>query len=472
MKDPSFVITPGLSNVVTEFESHIKVARGRPILVIGPSGSGKSLLIEIFKHYHQKARPEAPFVVVNCAAFPETLIESELFGHKKGAFTGAVNDRPGWLKKSDSGVIVLEEIGELAKHIQAKLLVFLQNGEYSPVGSTEVIKSNVQILGTTNREHEPGKESVIRDDFWYRFSHFYIHALHRRRSDILYLLIEKYPEIARTLTHQDVLFFLAYNWPGNVRELESVALKLERLRDMLGDESFKEPHLTTRLYSMEWRIHNPFREMERNYWRLQKLLLPYLKERDDQPFPAFGHLGGQVMPFKKLPTVKREKTKLGIPKLLQEDRIRAIYRNFKLYCAIFHLDSSEDVNLLDLETSSIKSSFLLLRNEFNVDDTLFRLSKQIYSDRRFPRGRENPKDDPMAGQRVESLPAESDDLHLEKVKEMLVGMSQDQLIKFYHDALLEKAGGNSTKAAKMAGVSSRMMQRYAATRKHSPGSMP
>jgi hypothetical protein len=467
MEDPSFVITPGLSNVVVEFESHLRVAKGKPILVTGPSGTGKSLLIEIFKCYHKSITPKADPVVVNCAAIPETLIESELFGHKRGAFTGALRDRKGWLDQPEGGLLVLEEIGELSRHTQAKLLIYLQSGEFCPVGDTRIKRSKVQILGTTNREHEPGGTGPFRDDFWYRFSDFYIHPLHQRRPDILYLLIEKYPKIARSLSFEDILFLLAYNWPGNVRELESVALKLDRLRDLLGERSYEEPSRNSILYQMEWRHKNPFKEMQLTYWQLQKRLRSYLEGGEDQTLFEFDRLAGQVRPFKELPIIKREETKFGIPKLLKDDWISAVYKNFKLYCAIFHLDSSEDSNLLDLKRSSIKDSFYSLKNEFNVDDALFRLSRQIYFDRLFPKEAEQTSRESGSDREP---PNEPEEAFLAKVKDFLSEMKQDELINFYHQTLLEKAAGNRTKAAKLAGVSPRTMQRCAPTRNRDPGS--
>jgi DNA-binding NtrC family response regulator len=459
MEEPSFVITPGLSNVVIEFESHLKVAQGKPILVTGPSGTGKSLLIEIFKRYHHSINPKTTPVVINCAAFPETLIESELFGHKKGAFTGAASNRKGWLDQPDGGLLVLEEIGELKRYTQAKLLIYLQSGEFCPVGDTTIKRSKVQILGTTNRDHEPGRASRFRDDFWYRFSHFYIHPLHSRRPDILYLLIEKYPKIAKTLAFEDILFLLAYNWPGNVRELESVALKLNRLRDILGEKAYEDPRSASKLFTMELRYKNPFKAMAHNYWKLQTILLPHLLKRNDQTLFGFSRSGKQYRPFKKLPTLKREKTKFDMPKLLKEDSIRAIYRSFELFCAILHLDHSEDSNLLDLKRSIIHDSFYKLKNEFTVDDALYRLSRQIYFERLSDQQPQVAVKKSIDDQELQPSHGESEASFLEKVKDLIAGLKQDELLKFYHETLLERTSGNRSKAAEMAGVSARTMQK-------------
>ena len=151
---------------------------------------------------------------INCAAFPESLIESELFGHKKGAFSGAISDHPGLLGARDKKLIILDEINSLPKHLQAKLLIFLDSGEYRRVGATEPQKSLMKIVGISNSDPQ---DANFRPDFYYRFKVIEIPPLHKRRLDILVLLKELCPDIV--WTGRELLRLLSYNWPGNVREL-------------------------------------------------------------------------------------------------------------------------------------------------------------------------------------------------------------------------------------------------------------
>jgi hypothetical protein len=433
-------------------------------------------------NYHKSKNPEAPFVVVNCAAFPETLIESELFGHEKGAFTGALSERDGWLMKANNGAIVLEEIGELKKHVQAKLLIFLQTGEFSRLGSTKTIKSNAKILGVTNREHKPGTESAIREDFWYRFSHFFIHPLHMRRADILCLLMEKHPEIFRNLTFREILFLLAYNWPGNVRELDSIALNINRLKDVVGDKEFEE-HLDSRFYLID-RYQNPFQQMYKLYFQLMKVLDPYLVFRNARDLSAFNPERYNLKPFmdilprlenetskkhkisKKEETSEKDEDKLGIPKLVSNDRIKAVYSHFQFYCAVFHLDTSSNSNLLDLDASPIRKSFHLLENELKDDDRLLQFSTQMYHDRFSKAEPQSVANKTINEQDLHTQYDDSEDAFLQKLKTFLAGRKQNEVLQLYHEVLLEQAKGNRARAAGMAGISVRQMQKSHPTGRH------
>ena len=154
---------------------------------------------------------------VNCASFEKNLAESELFGHEKGAFTGAIEKKVGIVKDANNGLLVLDEIGELSEEVQAKLLIFIEEGSYRSVGSNKNEYANVKIIGTTNKAKD------FRNDFWFRFYPIFIPALHERRTDVLYYIAQKYPQIFYRLSNQHVLSMLAHNWPGNIREVERVA---------------------------------------------------------------------------------------------------------------------------------------------------------------------------------------------------------------------------------------------------------
>jgi DNA-binding NtrC family response regulator len=200
------------------------------VLLTGPTGTGKELIAHAI-HY-RSARRDAPFVRVNCAALPEGLMESELFGHEKGAFTGAVRQHFGKFEQADGGTILLDEIGEVPLATQVKLLRVLESGELQRVGGTQTIKVDVRVIAATNRElRREVKEGHFREDLFYRLNVFHIPMppLVERRDDIPLLaqhFVDKYAErhkkAAKRLASDALQALVGYHWPGNVRELEHV----------------------------------------------------------------------------------------------------------------------------------------------------------------------------------------------------------------------------------------------------------
>ena len=200
------------------------------VLIRGETGVGKERIAQAI--WQGGARSKRPFVRVNCAALPESIIESELFGHEKGAFTGALSLRKGRFELADTGTLFLDEIGEVSPSIQAKLLRVLQEGSFERVGGTQTLKVDVRVITATNRNLEQMIEAAkFRVDLYYRINVFpiYVPPLRERRSDILELadyFLEKYSrqngkEIVRISTPA-IDMLMAYHWPGNVRELENV----------------------------------------------------------------------------------------------------------------------------------------------------------------------------------------------------------------------------------------------------------
>jgi len=199
------------------------------VLITGESGTGKELVARAI-HY-SSPRKSGPFVKLNCAALPSELMESELFGHEKGAFTGAVKKYRGRFERADRGTLLLDEISEMSPHLQAKLLRVLQEREFEPVGSTETIKVDVRIIATTNRSiPELIEKGKFREDLFYRLNviNVMLPPLRDRRTDIPILsehFLEKYNgENGKAVEgiSDDVLdVWLEYDWPGNVRELEN-----------------------------------------------------------------------------------------------------------------------------------------------------------------------------------------------------------------------------------------------------------
>lgn len=199
------------------------------VLVRGESGTGKDLIAKAM-HYHSN-RAGKPFITINCAALPETLLESELFGHVRGSFTGAVKDKDGLFKVADTGTFFLDEIGTTSPGIQAKLLRVLEEKTITPIGSTKSIKVDVRLIAATNAnlEHEV-EANRFRADLFYRLNvlPIYIPALRERREDIE-LLVNHFIQIysqrmkiaLRRVSDEALRALVSYDWPGNVRELEN-----------------------------------------------------------------------------------------------------------------------------------------------------------------------------------------------------------------------------------------------------------
>ncbi|MCI4185753.1 nif-specific transcriptional activator NifA [Dickeya dianthicola] len=198
------------------------------VLVRGESGTGKELVANAI--HHNSPRAAAPFVKFNCAALPDNLLESELFGHEKGAFTGAVRQRKGRFELADGGTLFLDEIGESSASFQAKLLRILQEGEMERVGGDETLRVNVRIIAATNRHlEEEVRAGHFREDLYYRLNVMPVSLppLRERQEDIVELAQFLVKKIAahqgRTLRISDgaIRLLMGYNWPGNVRELEN-----------------------------------------------------------------------------------------------------------------------------------------------------------------------------------------------------------------------------------------------------------
>lgn len=234
------------------------------VLIQGESGTGKELMA---KYIHAQSKRQAtPMVTINCAALPETLAESELFGHIKGSFTGASCDQQGRIQSAHNGTLFLDEIGELPLSIQAKLLRFLENGECQAVGQTKPEKVNVRVIAATNRdllnEVENGN---FREDLFYRLNvvPLSLPSLRERKSDIEYLLNHLSAQVA--LKHclnvprysvKAIEHCLRYSWPGNIRELKNFC---ERMVILLNGQKITEDNLPLEIKAVQKaKVADPF----------------------------------------------------------------------------------------------------------------------------------------------------------------------------------------------------------------------
>jgi DNA-binding NtrC family response regulator len=221
------------------------------VLICGESGTGKELVAEAIHNYSQ--RKDKPFVVINCAALPDNLLETELFGHERGAFTGAVSRKAGRFEMAEGGTIFLDEIGELPPSLQSKLLRVLQERTFERLGGTETIHGNFRVLAATNRDLESSvHEKVFREDLYYRLNvvRIEIPPLRERRSDIVPLaeyFLEQYSERNGFgmvgFSDEAILTLQSYFYPGNVRELENM---IERAVLMARGRVIMSEHFPTK----------------------------------------------------------------------------------------------------------------------------------------------------------------------------------------------------------------------------------
>jgi len=200
------------------------------VLISGESGTGKEIFPQIIHQF--STRKHGKYIAVNCGAIPEGTIDSELFGHEKGAFTGALSDRKGYFQEADNGTIFLDEIGELPLSTQVRLLRVLETGEFIKVGSSKVVKTNVRVIAATNVDiPEAIENGKFREDLYYRLNTVPIHILPlRERSEDVHLLFrkfasdfaEKYRMPPVRLDSQAQMALVSFHWPGNVRQLKNI----------------------------------------------------------------------------------------------------------------------------------------------------------------------------------------------------------------------------------------------------------
>ncbi len=275
------------------FEEIIKAAESDAnVIIYGDSGTGKEL---VAKTIHElSSRGEGPFVTVNCGAIPDNLIESEFFGYKKGSFTGAETDKPGYLAAGNNGTLFMDEIGELGKIMQVKLLRAMEGGQYTPIGSSDSKKADIRIIAATNRDLEKElSKGNFRKDFFYRIHiiPIYMPALKDRKED-LPLLIHHFVQMfsedntIQMIPDHIVKEMIAYDWPGNVRELQNAVQQYLTLRKMefldighdesdmikaltsVSDEAAGKATLSARLQKIEKEIIR--HHLEKNKWHKTK----------------------------------------------------------------------------------------------------------------------------------------------------------------------------------------------------------
>jgi transcriptional regulator with GAF, ATPase, and Fis domain len=274
-------------------------------IVCGETGVGKDLIVQTL--YLKSNRYGKPFIKINCAALPDSLLESEMFGYEKGAFTGAVSNKRGKFELANGGVLFLDEVGDMSFPLQAKLLRVLQDGEFTPLGSEKTVETNVWVIAATNHDLEENiKTGKFRADLFYRLSTILIHIepLRKRSVDIPLLIKHYYKKYAslykdrqlKMLSEYTLDKLKTYSWPGNVRELQNVLQRIliinvnsENIDDILNNESYESPSEESpnlrRVPELDWDIKHknfsmPLKKISQKIRaRIDKKIVTYVLEK-------------------------------------------------------------------------------------------------------------------------------------------------------------------------------------------------
>lgn len=365
----NWIVPPGLVDTITRFdvrcESIIKQFHNKnsiPLMIKGETGVGKTLFVEYLLLKLNVVESKIPVRFVNCAALPEHLLESMIFGYKKGSHSTAYQDSSGILGNVDNGVLVLEEIGEMSKILQAKLLTVIETKIYYQLGSDNLKFFSGQIISTTNA----GKD-VFRDDFWYRFETFNVPPIRKRRSDVLYYIENFDYDLIGILTKGNVLSLLSYNWPGNVREIERVCNALredikirqkenEKLKERFGESSYIGSNSSmnaTLVYSQEasgLRLNKPTliaQDMSKvgvKQDRIERVLKKY-----SLSFDCFkGSFENKMrMIFKKEDVFQNY---AGCICLVNNLQYNNVYHGFLIFCKLFLQDVQAENDILEFNS--------------------------------------------------------------------------------------------------------------------------
>ena len=308
-----------------------RVARSdAKVLITGESGSGKELVAQSI--HNGSTRAERAFVAVNCAGLPETLLESELFGHVRGSFTGAYRDKLGKLELADHGTMFLDEIGEMTLRMQGLLLRFLETGELQKVGADRVAgRVNVRVVAATNKNlREMIGQGTFREDLFYRLNviHLTVPPLRERREDIPNLVNHFLQSFAngggsRDLSAEAMALLVGYAWPGNVRELQNV---IERLGVAAGSDAIRPEDLPVEIRASNGSAPRPHRERRRTVADdlFQKLI------QDRQSFWAV------VYPL----YMRREITRSNVRDVVRKGLLEA-RGNYKIVARLFNMESRD-----------------------------------------------------------------------------------------------------------------------------------
>ena len=471
---PKYVVTPGLIIDFFEFLNHCEAAEGAPVMIIGPTGSGKSLFLNTYQKFFEnkkrlKGHSKPHIVWANCAHFggdrsDPNIARAELFGQMKGAHSSADKDKIGLVKQAENGVLVLEEIGELPLEVQAMLLTFIETGEYRRVGQHKGSETaKVNIVGATNREEG------LREDFKYRFFPYYIPHLHRRRCDVLYYLAYKYPKITLSLTRNEILNILSYQWPGKIDRIARLILRdkisqdgrpsakrgIDENRYRLGGWNRGDTQLPE--YATEG-ILEAVDSLGGDSELLESLLNKFGVGLSENEHPAFNLEVIDAIEKDGLSDLERNFEVKICPTIEQFENA---YRGYRVFCHLFMQDPDQDGNpLLNFASPDFSHfSYKGLGFTENQRQGVIRTVKAIMQ---LVRRIEIADDTDMADDPVEywheieemlkSRPPEVDGKTAQARSTIndIFDMGENELRRFYYEGLLKRCSGNVKKVAEKA----------------------
>ncbi len=474
------IVPPGLNSAYLHFEAHFAVSGDDPIMILGPTGVGKSMFLylarRLFKKKHQYDTTPPIIVEANCAHFSSgdggySLARSELFGHVKGSFTGADNNKVGLVEKANGGLLILEEVGELPREVQAMLLTFIETGAYRRLGDETVKTASVKVVAATNRE------LALRDDFRYRFFPYYIPPLRERKIDILYYFHEIFPELTQNLSKSEILLLLTHHWPGNVREIERIGRLIKR-ENWINEQVLKDSRSDTMVPPIERIFHLDPRDtsfdpniLERlvydlESWDIDVSFLDKLFQKhrvsiieDETNLKAFKELsvgpesGGYFSAFTS--------DTLILPNDFKP--FDEAYEGYLLFCDLFMQDPKKDDNILaTIKNQCTSSAFNHMRYCFDDKPSYQRPLKNLRKKimkclMEFDSPEYDHIDDPWEFWSIleQTDPYKdlfSADFESEEIQSAISELKEVELLKLYYRKQLEITGGNIKAAAKRVGL--------------------
>jgi transcriptional regulator with AAA-type ATPase domain len=479
-KSSKYFIPPELMDVVDLFEDHYKVADKEPILIIGPTGVGKSLFLHIFeKLYREEHQDEKkhPIIKANCAHFggDPNMVRSELFGHKKGAYTGAISNKKGFVEMANNGILILEEIGDLPPDTQAALLTFIETGEYYCVGydnskSQNVAppKANVQIIGLTNRVDN------LREDLKYRFFPFELKPIYNHRSDILHYVYAMFPDLFDSITPHEIFTIMSYNWPGNIREIKRECRLMLRYREQKKRNS--DSYTSYQVRNFNFKKSGNFKHIDFMYYRLpfddRRFLDSIMNNYQIDLCETL--YSGVVFNIDDSMITLRQKVseRYGLRFTYDMKSFEKAYEGLTTYCTLFYCfpEQSDDLAFLDRDgvflhpDEDVKYPKGKKRNYLKLRKSIFEGFSGIQLPKRtlFPEGvneiqhfivelrKSYPDNTFLANSDYEKEEEEEEEEKKNKAFD-ISSFKVDDLLKLYYQSVLDRAQGVQSKGADIAG---------------------
>jgi DNA-binding NtrC family response regulator len=479
-----FIAPPALLGRVILFIAHYEIVKEtrEPTVIVGPTGVGKSLFLHLFKKLYREEFDDGkthPIIEANCAHFggqhsDPNIARGELFGWEKGVHSLAKEQKQGLLESANGGIIILEELGELPREVQAMLLTFIETGVFRRMGGTKDIHVTAQIIGATNNEEN------LRRDFYHRLLPFHVTPLFRRRTDILYYMHQESPELVSSLTPTEALMVLAHNWPGNVREVIRIVRLLKRRRKAVEIIGMKFDLDTDRFLSFEdkdtslgsYRLRSLFDALRRNgvdVDSLESLLSTYGVGID---------ISNTQPSFSNLPSTLKEgffpemDERFDIGTIEPVEQFEKAYEGYRIFCSLFFQDANADQHVLDIRWgTSIENDLERVPEKYRAKSE--RLARSILS---YLSGIDLPDNMNLPiehGERqrfflklLEDYPRngylsslmDSNEWSSPKTTEDrsfndIFTMTRDELLKMYYEGLLQRTAGNVSAAARQARMS-------------------